>query len=223
MIIEISQINIQLFFKEPVFQDMSILGRTLLGYGFTHKLRKSEHIGESTPVFFKDGFRVSVATSNALPNRILQIVSFPNSVAEPDQAARRFLSMIGDILLKDLRISTKTDLDACRVVFHTIVRTEKDVPSLLRKIEDLSSISALDSYAVHKNPFKALQLTQKIGSRLEHEDWQDIRISSFNTNAYVVTIFHESMGIMYLIGFLSGAKSFVERLMSEIERSVPQN
>jgi hypothetical protein len=159
-------------------------------------------------------------TSNVLPNRILQIVSFPNSVAEPDQAAQRFLSMISDILLKDLGVSTENDLDACRVVFHSIVKTSRNVPAILASINDVSAVSTLASYAVHKNPFKALQLTQKIDNKLEHEEWQDIRISPFNTNAYVVTIFYESVGMNYVKQFLNRAKNFVSTLINDMEMSV---
>lgn len=222
MQVEISQLNVQLFFKEPKFQDQSKLTQVLLGYNFTlGKVgRESEHGSTKTTAFFKDGFRVSVVTSNVLPNRILQIVSFPNSVAEPDQAAQRFLSMISDILLKDLGVSTENDIDACRVVFHSIVKTSKNVPAILASINDVSAVSTLASYAVHKNPFKALQLTQKIGNKLEHDEWQDIRISPFNTNAYVVTIFYESIGMNYVKQFLNRAKNFVSTLINDMEMSV---
>ena len=125
---------------------------------------------------------MSVVTSHVLPNRILQIVSFPNSVAEPVQAAQRFLSMISDILLRDMGIDAGNNIHACKVVFHSIVKTERDVPRILALINDVSSIPALTSFAVHKNPFKALQLTQKIDNKLEHDEWHDIRISPFNTN-----------------------------------------
>lgn len=147
-------------------------------------------------------------------------MSFPNSVAEPDRAAHRFLAMICDILFKDLNLDVESELYACNVVFHSIVNTSRDVSSVLASINDVSSISSLESDAVHKNPFKALQLTQKIDSKLEHEEWHDIRISPFNSNAYVVTIFHESTGIKYVTQFLDRAKNFVSGLINDIESSV---
>lgn len=141
MQVEISQLNIQLFFKESVFQDQSKLAQVLFAYNFTdagahEEEHEGEHASNKIPAYYKDGFRVSVVTSHVLPNRILQIVSFPNSVVEPDQAAQRFLSMISDILLRDMGIDTGNNIHACRVVFHSIVKTERDVPSILALIND---------------------------------------------------------------------------------------
>lgn len=215
--IEITQINMQLFFKELVFQDQAKFIQTFLGCNFTLHESRNEH-SDKTTALFKDGFRVSVVSSNALPNRILQIVSFPNSVAEPDQAARRFLSMTNDILLRDLGIDAEKETYACRVVFHSIVKSERNVPKILAMINDISDIRSLDKYAAHKNPFNALQLTEKIGATLEHEEWHDIRISPFNSNAYVVTIFYECRNVKYVMRFLERVRDFVTALVGDIEK-----
>lgn len=217
MHIDVTQLNIQLFFKEPVFQDQSKLAQTLLGYGFSLAKGKSEHHNEhKVTAFIKDSFRVSVVTSNVLPDRILQIVLFSNN--EPERTMQNFLSALSDILLKEMNVNTN-DLDACRVVFHAIVKSDRDTLSVLEKINDISSISSLSNYAVHKNPFKALQLTEKIGNKLEHEEWQDIRINAFDTNSYVVTIYHESVSTNRVLQFLGRARNFVSKLINDIEAS----
>ncbi|MEM2760219.1 MAG: hypothetical protein QXU32_11280 [Nitrososphaerales archaeon] len=204
-----------------MFQDRAKLTQTLLAYNFTLGKGKadSKDRSESGTAFFKNGFRVSVVSSHVLPDRILQIVSFPNSTTEPDRAAQQFLSMIVDILHRDMNIVTEI-IQACRVVFHSIVKSDKDISAILTSINDLSSISLLENYAVHKNPFKVLQLTEKIGSKLEHEEWRDIRISPFNKNAYVATIFYESLNLKYVMQFLKNARNFVLTLINDIESVV---
>jgi hypothetical protein len=63
----------------------------------------------------------------------------------------------------------------------------------------------------------AIQLTSRTGSELSQDFWNDIRVSQFSTNSYVVTIFHETRSLPAALEFIGKVKEFVGTLMQEME------
>jgi membrane-bound lytic murein transglycosylase MltF len=89
---------------------------------------------------------------------------------------------------------------------------------MLSKLTRIDAIPSLAGrYVGHKNPMDALQLTSKTGSDLVHDSWSDMRVSQFDTNSYVVTIFHETGSLAGATEFIRNVKQFVTTMMKEME------
>jgi hypothetical protein len=69
----------------------------------------------------------------------------------------------------------------------------------------------------------AIQLTSKTGGELSQKFWNDIRISQFDTNSYVVTIFNETDSLARSLDFIKNVRQFVATLMQEMETAAVEN
>jgi hypothetical protein len=78
-------------------------------------------------------------------------------------------------------------------------------------------------YVGHKNPMDALQLTSMTGGELSDKFWNDIRVSQFSTNSYVVTIFNETDSLASALDFIKNVKQFVATLMQEMEAAATES
>jgi hypothetical protein len=69
----------------------------------------------------------------------------------------------------------------------------------------------------------ALQLTSMTGGELSDKFWNDIRVSQFSTNSYVVTIFNETDSLASALDFIKNVKQFVATLMQEMEAAATES
>lgn len=217
MDVHVTQFNVQLYFKNPV------LGSEKLQAAFSGSdgLSRSESTGhpmQNAISFFREGFRIGPVQSNVLPDRILQIMSYPNALREPDSETLACIAFTGDLFLERLGVKISEGIYAVRVVFHSIVTGGHDVQrmlSVLTRIDNIPSIAG--KFVGHKNPMDAIQLTSIGKHHLVQDSWDDIRISQFSTNSYVVTIFHETTSLAGAVEFIRNSKQFVRTMMLEME------
>ena len=173
---------------------------------------------QKTLSFYREGFRIGAVQSNVLPFRILQIMSYPNALKEPDTETLACLDGIVIALGQQLGIKVREEIGAVRVVYHSIVTGSSDVHRMLSRLTRLDAIPSLAGrYVGHKNPMDALQLTLRTGTDLVHDSWDDMRVSQFDTNSYVVTIFNESGSLDGAMDFVRNVKQFVATMMTEME------
>lgn len=176
------------------------------------------HPMQNTVSFFRQGFRIAPVQSNALPYRILQVMSYPNALKEPDSETLACLDSVSDSLRERLGLNVQDELYSVRVVFHSIVTGNADVHRMLSKLTRIDNIPSLaGKYVGHKNPMDALQLTSKTGDGLVHDSWNDMRVSQFDTSSYVVTIFNETGSLAGAVEFIKSVKLFVAGMMKEME------
>lgn len=85
MDVHVTQFNVQLYFKQPI--DTHKLNAALSeSEGFSaSQMKQGNHPMQDTTSFFRQGFRVAPVQSNVLPFRILQVMSYPNALQNPDQ------------------------------------------------------------------------------------------------------------------------------------------
>jgi hypothetical protein len=218
--VHITQFNVQLYFKQPLETD-KLNSAFSESEGFAaSQMQQGNHPMQDTISFFRQGFRIAPVQSNALPFRILQVMSYPNALQNPDQETISCLHYVAASLKQHLGINIDNDIYAVRVVFHSIVKGSGDMHRILTKLDRIDSIPTLaGKYVGHKNPMDAIQLTSKTGSELSHKFWNDMRISQFDTHSYVVTIFNETNSLAASIDFVRGVKQFVATLMQEMEQA----
>jgi len=223
MDVHITQFNIQLYFRRPVLENPDRLNSTFSkseGFDANNALNNGAQPTQNSISFFKEGFRISPIQSNTLPFRILQIMSYPNVLQNPDQETMVCLRHVEILLKQHLDIDIESDIYAVRVVFHSIVTGSSNIHRVLTKLSRIDSIPTLaGKYVGHKNPMDAIQLTSKTGGDLSHKFWNDIRLSQFDTNSYVVTIFNETDSFAGSLDFIKNVRQFVATLMHEIESS----
>ncbi|MEM3094320.1 MAG: hypothetical protein QXX64_01650 [Nitrososphaera sp.] len=222
MDVHITQFNVQLYFKQP------ILGMDRLNAAFSEsegfsasQMRPGDHPMQDTMSFFRQGFRIAPVQSNVLPFRILQVMSYPNALQNPDQDTMSCLHYVAAALRQHLGADIENDIYAVRVVSHSIV-TGKDnnIHRILTKLDSIEGIPSLaGKYVGHKNPMDAIQLTSKTGNELSQKFWNDMRISQFDTHSYVVTIFNETDSLAAALDFIRGVRQFVATLMREMEEA----
>jgi hypothetical protein len=215
---------VQLYFKEP-FDSEKLNTAFSQSEGFSASpMQPGNHPMQDTASFFRQGFRIAPVQSNVLPFRILQIMSYPNAVQEPDQETVSCLHYVAAALRQHLKTDIENDIYAVRVVFHSIVTGSSDIHRILTKLERIDGIPSLaDRYVGHKNPMDAIQLTSKTSGELSHKFWSDMRISQFDTHSYVVTIFNETDSLAAALDFIRGVKQFVTTLMREMEAAATGN
>lgn len=220
MDVHITQFNVQLYFKQPLETD-KLNSAFSESEGFAaSQMQQGNHPMQDTISFFRQGFRIAPVQSNVLPFRILQVMSYPNALQNPDQETISCLHYVAASLKQHLGINIDNDIYAVRVVFHSIVKGSGDMHRILTKLDRIDSIPTLaGKYVGHKNPMDAIQLTSKTGSELSHKFWNDMRISQFDTHSYVVTIFNETDSLAASIDFVRGVKQFVATLMQEMEQA----
>jgi hypothetical protein len=145
-------------------------------------------------------------------------MSFPNALQSPDSETVACLRFVAESLKQQLGVNIDDDIYAVRVVYHSIVTGSHDVQRMLSKISRIDHIPSIaERYVGHKNPMDAIQLTSRTGSELSQDFWNDIRVSQFSTNSYVVTIFHETRSLPAALEFIGKVKEFVGTLMQEME------
>ena len=176
------------------------------------------HPMQNTVSFFRQGFRVGPVQSNVLPFRILQVMSYPNALREPVSETLACLESVANSLSERLGISHQEEIYAVRVVYHSIVTGSEDVHRMLSKLTRIDAVPTLSGkYVGHKNPMDALQLCSRTGSDLVHDSWSDMRVSQFDKNSYVVTIFHETGSLAMATEFIRNVRQFVATMMNEME------
>jgi hypothetical protein len=217
--VHITQFNVQLYFRTPVL-DTDKLDATFSqsdGFSASSAPESAGHPMQNTVTFFRQGFRIGAVQSNALPFRILQVMSYPNAVKEPVSETLACLNFVADSLRRHLGISLQDEIYAVRVVYHSIVTGSRvqRMLSLLSRIDSIPSLAG--KYIGHKNPMDALQLTSRTGDELVHDSWSDMRISQFDTNSYVVTIFHETGSLGGATEFITNVNQFVATMMKEMQ------
>ncbi len=220
MDVKITQFNVQLYLREPVLDTDKLDGAFSESEGFLANRIAEDYAGhpmQGTMSFSRQGFRIAPVQSNVLPFRILQVMSFPNALQSPDSETVACLNFVAESLKQHLGINIKDDIYAVRVVYHSIVTGSHDVHRMLSKISSIDHVPSLAGYVGHKNPMDAIQLTSRTGNELAQDFWNDIRVSQFSTNSYVVTIFHETRSLSAALEFIESVKQFVATLMQEIE------
>ena len=219
MDVHITQFNVQLYFRTPVL-DTDKLDATFSqsdGFSASSAPESAGHPMQNTVTFFRQGFRIGAVQSNALPFRILQVMSYPNAVKEPVSETLACLNFVADSLRQHLGISLQDEIYAVRVVYHSIV-TGSHVQRMLSLLSRIDSIPSLaGKYIGHRNPMDALQLTSRTGDELVHDSWSDMRISQFDTNSYVVTIFNETGSLGGATEFITNVNQFVATMMKEMQ------
>lgn len=224
MDVHVTQFNVQLYFKQPIDTDR-LNAAFSESEGFSaSQMQQGNHPMQNTASFFRQGFRVAPVQSNVLPFRILQIMSYPNALQNPDQETVSCLHYVAASLKQHLGVDIENDIYAVRVVFHSIVTGTGDIHRILSKLDRIDNIPSLaGKYVGHKNPMDAIQLTSKTGSELSQKYWNDMRISQFDTHSYVVTIFHETDSLASAIDFIAGVRQFVATVMDEMEAAATGN
>ena len=229
MDVHITQFNVQLYFREPLLEDTDRLGSAFgKSEGFSSSSGISNnyavHPMQNTMSFFNGNFRIAPVQSNVLPFRILQIMSYPNILQNPDLETIACLHSVALLLRQHLGVNIENDIYAVRVVFHSIVTGSSNMYRILTSLSRIDNIPTLaGKYIGHKNPMDAIQLTYKTGNDLSHQFWNDIRISQFDTHSYVVTIFNETDSLASSLDFIKNVKQFVLTLMREIETAIAEN
>jgi hypothetical protein len=216
--VHVTQFNVQLYFKEPI--DTEKLNAAFSeSEGFAaSQMQQGNHPMQDTTSFFRQGFRIAPVQSNVLPFRILQVMSYPNALQEPDKETVSCLHYVAASLKQHLGTDIENDIYAVRVVFHSIVTGTVDIHRILTRLDRIDGIPTLaGKYVGHKNPMDAIQLTTKTDGGLSQKFWNDMRISQFDTHSYVVTIFNETDSLAASLDFVRGVKQFVATLMHEME------
>ncbi len=220
MDVKITQFNVQLYFREPLLDTDKLDSAFSESEGFSANRIAEDYTGhpmQDTMAFSRQGFRIAPVQSNVLPFRILQVMSFPNALQSPDSETVACLHFVAASLKQHLHVNIEGDIYAVRVVYHSIVTGSHDVQRMLSKISRIDRIPSLTEYVGHKNPMDAIQLTSRTGSELSQDSWNDIRVSQFSTNSYVVTIFQETRSLSAALEFIGNVKQFVATLMQEME------
>jgi len=222
--VHVTQFNVQLYFRQP-FDAGKLNTAFSESEGFAaSQMQQGNHPMQDTASFFRQGFRVAPVQSNVLPFRILQVMSYPNVLQNPDQETISCLHYVAAAIKQHLKIDIENDVYAVRVVFHSIVTGTSDIHRMLTNLDRIDSIPSLaGKYVGHKNPMDAIQLTSKTGDELSQKSWSDMRISQFDTHSYVVTIFHETNSLAGALDFIQGVRQFVATLMHEMEAAATRN
>ncbi|HEX6068138.1 MAG TPA: hypothetical protein VFZ05_04980 [Nitrososphaera sp.] len=222
MQVQITQFNVQLYFKKPVLNSERLKDAFTGADGFSANPVMQDyrdHPMQGTTAFSRKGFRIAPVQSNVLPFRILQVMSYPNVLAEPDAETLTCLRFVAGRLQEHLKIDLESDIYAVRVVSHSIVNGSPDVRRVLSKLATIDNIPSLAGrFVAHKNPMDAIQLVTRSGGELSQRDWSDIRVSQFNESSYVVTIFNETATLAVALQSIAGVEQFVATMMQEMER-----
>lgn len=222
MDINITQFNVQLYFKEPVL-DAELKGAFAAGDGFAASPVAADygsHPMQGTASFYREGFRIAPVQSNVLPFRILQVMSYPNALKSPDTETVECLRFVEAKMKEHLQVDLERDVYAVRVVSHAIVNGSPDVQRVLSRLQTIENMPALAGrYVAHKNPMDAIQLVSKTENELSQESWSDIRVSQFNTSSYVVTVFNETKSLALALESIANFRQFAATMMQEMEQA----
>ena len=225
MEVQATQFNVHLYLGKPILDTDRLNSAFTKSEGFAaSQMQQGNHPMQDTMSFFSPGFRIAPVQSNVLPFRILQVMSYPNALQNPDQETISCLHCVAASLKQHLNVDIDSDIYAVRLVFHSIVTGTSDIHRMLTKFDRIDNVPSLAGrYVGHKNPMDAIQLTSKTGSELSQKSWNDMRISQFDTHSYVVTIFNETDSLAGSPEFVRGVGQFVATLMHEIEAAATGN
>ena len=222
MQVNITQFNVQLYFKKPLLDTERLNDIFSVSNGFSANPVAQDygrHPMQKTASFSREGFRIAPVQSNVLPFRILQVISVPNFLEDADAETLECLKFVVAGLQQHLNINVENDIYAVRVVSHFIVNGRPDVHYMLSKLTTIANIPSLAGrFVAHKNPMNAIQLVTRTGSEVSHSNWSDIRVSQFRESSYVVTIFNETDSLSTALHSIAGVKQFVANLMQEMEQ-----
>jgi hypothetical protein len=113
--IHITQFNVQLYFKQPVLDTEKLNTSFSESEGFSaSQMQFGNQPMQDAASFFRQGFRIAPVRSNVLPFRILQIMSYPNALQEPDKDTMSCLHYVAASLTQHLRVDIKNDIYAVR-------------------------------------------------------------------------------------------------------------
>jgi hypothetical protein len=223
MDVRITQFNVQLYFKRPVLDSELLQTMFPSTDGFESKPLLEDykdHPMQGTMSFYREGFRIAPVQSNVLPFRILQVMSYPNAVQEPDAETLACLKFVSAQLQEHLHVDVERDIYAVRTVSHSLVSGSDSIHRVLSRLSSIEKIPSLaGKYVVHKNPMDALQIVSRTGDEISHKSWSDIRVSQYNQSSYVVTMFNECESLALALESVAGVKQFVLTLMQEMERA----
>ena len=224
MNVHVTQFNVQLYFRQPFdVNRLNIAFSESEGFAAS-QMQQGNHPMQDTASFFRQGFRIAPVQSNVLPFRILQVMSYPNALQNPDHDTISCLHYVAASLKQHLGVDIENDIYAVRVVFHSLVTGTGDIQRILSRLDRIDNIPSLaGKYVGHKNPMDAIQLTSRTGGELSQKSWNDMRISQFDTHSYVVTIFHETESLGDALDFIHGVRQFVTTLMHEMEAAATGN
>lgn len=219
----ITQFNVQLYFTKPVLDSELLQTMFSSTDGFESKPLLDDyknHPMQGTMSFYREGFRIAPVQSNVLPFRILQVMSYPNALQEPDAETLACLKFVAAQLQDCLRVDIERDIYAVRVVSHSLVSGSENIHRVLSKLSSIENMPSLaGKYVGHKNPMDALQIVSRTGNELAQKSWSDIRVSQYNQSSYVVTIFHECKSLALALESVAGVKQFVLTMMREMEQA----
>jgi hypothetical protein len=217
--VHITQFNVQLYFRKPVLDTDRLDSAFSQSDGFSAAAGfAGNHPMQNAASFYRQGFRIAPVQSNVLPFRILQVMSYPNALKSPVSETLACLEFVKQSLHEHLGLNVQDEIYAVRVVYHSIVRGSHGVHRMLSRLSSIDKVpSVAGKYVGHKNPMDAIQLTSRTGAELTHQSWSDMRISQYDTNSYVVTIFNETASLAGAVEFIRGVKEFVATMMQEIE------
>jgi hypothetical protein len=223
--VHITQFNVQIYFRKPILDTARLNAAFSESEGFTaSQMSQKNHPMQEAMSYFRQGFRIAPVQSNVLPFRILQIMSYPNALQNPDQETISCLHLVIASLKQHLGVEIDSDIYAVGVVFHSIVTGTGDIHRMLTKLDRIDNVPTLAGrYVGHKNPMDAIQLTSKTGSELSQKFWNDMRMSQFDTHSYVVTIFNETDSLASSLDLIRGVRLFVATLMQELEAAATGN
>src|SRR5262245_60724436 len=111
MDVHITQFNVQLYFRKPVL-DTDRLGNAFNesdGFSASSVSGGGQHPMQGAASFFRQGFRIAPVQSNALPFRILQVMTYPNAVKEPDSETLACLQYVTGALREHLELDLESE------------------------------------------------------------------------------------------------------------------
>jgi hypothetical protein len=130
--VHITQFNVQLYFKQPILDTDKLNAAFSESEGFSaSQMQQGNHPMQDTTSFFRQGFRVAPVQSNVLPFKILQVMSYPNALQNPDQETVSCLHYVAASLKQHLGVDFENDIYAVRVVFHSIATGMGDTHRIL--------------------------------------------------------------------------------------------
>lgn len=223
MEVKITQFNVQLYFKEPVLDSEILQSAFANSDGFTSSPVAQDygaHPMHGTLSFFRQGFRIAPVQSNVLPFKILQVMSYPNALANPDAETLNCLQFVATQLQQHLKINIENDIYAVRTVSHSLISGTPEIHRMLSMLSSIEKIPSLaGKYVAHKNPMDAIQLVTRTENDLVHKSWSDIRVSQYSTSSYVITIFNETESLALALESIKNVRQFVATLMQEMEQA----
>lgn len=141
MDVHITQFNVQIYFRKPILDSARLNAAFSESEGFAaSQMSQKNHPMQDAMSCFRQGFRIAPVQSNVLPFRILQIMSYPNALQNPDQETISCLHLVIASLKQYLGVEIDSDIYAVRVVFHSIVTGTSNIHRMLTKLDRIDNV-----------------------------------------------------------------------------------